>query len=153
VFLIGHSNGAYMSYRMACERSDVVAGIAGLAGAATVIDGWTCNPEQPVSILHIHGDADTTVPYEGGVVQDVSPGAVASVTEWAAHDGCAEGLIDGDPLDLERTLDGAETTTKSASCTAPVGVALWTIVGGSHIPNVQPTFGVTVTDWLLAHSR
>ncbi len=32
VFLIGHSNGGFMSYRMACEHSNQIAVIAGLGG-------------------------------------------------------------------------------------------------------------------------
>src|SRR5687767_5309804 len=34
VHLIGHSNGAFMAYRMACARADVVRKIGALAGAA-----------------------------------------------------------------------------------------------------------------------
>ena len=32
VFFIGHSNGGFMSYRMACDHADLVAGIVSLAG-------------------------------------------------------------------------------------------------------------------------
>src|ERR1043165_6333130 len=31
VFVLGHSNGGHMAYRMACERSDVIAAIGSLA--------------------------------------------------------------------------------------------------------------------------
>ena len=34
IYLIGHSNGGFMSYRTAYEHSDVIAGIASLAGAS-----------------------------------------------------------------------------------------------------------------------
>src|SRR5439155_599599 len=32
VYLVGHSNGGFMAYRMDCETSDIIAGIASLAG-------------------------------------------------------------------------------------------------------------------------
>ena len=38
--------------------------IAGLAGHASSLP---CNPTRPVSVLHIHGTGDATVPYETGV--------------------------------------------------------------------------------------
>jgi polyhydroxybutyrate depolymerase len=33
IYLVGHSNGGFMSYRMACVHADVIAAIASLAGA------------------------------------------------------------------------------------------------------------------------
>jgi polyhydroxybutyrate depolymerase len=149
VFLIGHSNGAFMAYRMACDRPDVVTAIAGLAGGASdcAADGMA------VSVLHIHGDQDETVPYAGGTLGAPFPGAVESVAMWSERDGCSAELTAGDPLDLVTDLDGAETTTQAATCGDGLGVELWTIVGGSHIPNVQPSFATDVTGWLLSHAR
>ena len=33
IYLIGHSNGAFMSHRMGCDHSDKLAGIIAFAGA------------------------------------------------------------------------------------------------------------------------
>ncbi|MBZ0238787.1 MAG: polyhydroxybutyrate depolymerase, partial [Deltaproteobacteria bacterium] len=63
VSLVGHSNGHFMSYRMMCDRADVVTAIAGLAGLGPVDP---CAPSQPVHALHMHGTADAVVPYDGG---------------------------------------------------------------------------------------
>ena len=64
VFFVGHSNGGFMSHRMACDAADRVAGIVALAG-----DNWQdpskCNPTAPVAVLQVHGTADTEVPYDG----------------------------------------------------------------------------------------
>jgi polyhydroxybutyrate depolymerase len=62
VYLFGKSNGGFMSYRMACEYADVIAGIASVAGTTTLGD-TNCRPAQPVNVLHIHGTADVVVPY------------------------------------------------------------------------------------------
>ncbi len=155
VFIVGHSNGAFMAYRMACDRSDVVTAIAGLAGLAASTAS-TCNPQKPVAILHIHGTADTEVPYDGGQVAPgvIAPGAVASVAQWAQHDGCTGALTAGDTVDLEATLPGAETQESStAGCASPAAADLWTINGGSHLPDLQPDFHTRVWTWLDAHAR
>lgn len=156
VFLIGHSNGGYMSYRMACERPDLIAAIASLAGAAAFADPATCSPDQPVSVLAIHGDADTVVLYPGGTSNGATyPGARDSVARWADYDGCDGALGGTTTLDLEEVLAGAETTVEAvAGCPTGIGVELWTVQGGSHIPRFdQPAFIDGVWAWLGAHPR
>jgi len=64
VFATGHSNGGIMSFRLACELSDVISAIAVQAGTLFVDP---CRPVKPVSILQIHGSADTNMPFDGGV--------------------------------------------------------------------------------------
>ena len=63
VWVVGHSNGGMMAYRLACELSTRVTAI-GVAAGALVID--TCAPVRPVSALHVHGELDTVVPLTGG---------------------------------------------------------------------------------------
>lgn len=62
IYAAGHSNGGIMSYRLACEASDLFAGI-GLQAGTLSID--TCTPSHPVSLLHIHGTADENLPIDG----------------------------------------------------------------------------------------
>ncbi|KAB2884289.1 MAG: hypothetical protein F9K40_22660, partial [Kofleriaceae bacterium] len=79
VSLVGHSNGHFMSYRMMCDRADVVTAIAGLAGLGPVDP---CAPSQPVHALHMHGTADAVVPYDGGAWGGATvPSAVESVAQ------------------------------------------------------------------------
>ena len=70
IFLAGHSNGGFMSYRMACEHADTIAGIASLAGA-TFADTADCTPSEPVSVLQVHGTSDETIKYDGGSIASV----------------------------------------------------------------------------------
>jgi polyhydroxybutyrate depolymerase len=151
IYVIGHSNGGFMAYRLACERADLFAAIASLAGAAAFADPATCAPSTPVSVLQIHGTADETVPYEGGAS---FPGAVASVERYAAYDTCAGSLTPSGTLDIEKRLEGAETTTSTASCPAGLATDLWTIEGGVHSPVLDnPLFADLVWTWLSAHPR
>jgi polyhydroxybutyrate depolymerase len=109
VFLVGHSNGGFMSYRMACDHADKIAAIASLAGAMW-LDTAKCAPSQPVHVLQIHGTADADVAYDGspGI-----PSAQTTVQDWATLDGCASAPdTSAPPLDLDTQLPGAETTVQ-----------------------------------------
>lgn len=64
IFASGMSNGAMMAYRLACEMSDVIKGIAAVAGTDNTIE---CKPERGVSILHIHAKNDDHVQFNGGI--------------------------------------------------------------------------------------
>ena len=57
IFLIGHSNGGFMSYRMACDHADVVAAIVSLS-SATFANDADCHPSEEVSVLEIHATGD-----------------------------------------------------------------------------------------------
>jgi polyhydroxybutyrate depolymerase len=154
IYLFGHSNGGFMAYRLACDLAGQVTAVAVLAGAdAPASDD--CLPSQPVSVLHLHGSADELVKYEGGRFADVYPGAVESVTRWAARDGCEPTPVSTSPLDLEGGIDGAETVVSAyTGCEAGTDVQLDTIEGAGHIPRlIHDSVGRFVLDWLLAHAR
>jgi polyhydroxybutyrate depolymerase len=150
VFFVGHSNGGFMSHRMACDAAPRIAAIVALAG-----DVWKdpskCNPATPVAVLQVHGDADTMVPYQGSTLE---PSAPESVGTWAQKNGCTGDLADtGMTLDIDTSLDGNETSIAKYSCTA--GAAeLWTIHGGQHVPTFKmPDWGNDVFDWLMQHPK
>ena len=84
IWAMGHSNGGMMSYRLACDLSDKISGVA-LVGGALMDD--SCNPTKPVSILHIHGDLDETIPFTGGGKFDV-PDIQTSVIKPNANFSC-----------------------------------------------------------------
>jgi polyhydroxybutyrate depolymerase len=149
VYLMGHSNGGFMAYRMACDRAEKIAAIAVLAGA-TWLDATRCAPARAVSVLHIHGDQDDMVLYGG--TSDY-PGAMQSVADWASYDHCGSTLSPADAIDLDTALAGAETRVMhDDACPAGIGVELWTIVGGSHIPTFGPAFRQKTWAWLAAHA-
>ena len=47
-----------MTYRLGCDLADRVVGVASIGGTMAMDD---CDPEQPVSILAIHGTEDGQV--------------------------------------------------------------------------------------------
>ena len=62
VFAAGVSNGGMLAYRVACESPGLLAAIGVVAGTM-VCD---CLQPGPVSLLHIHGLEDRSVPFWGG---------------------------------------------------------------------------------------
>jgi polyhydroxybutyrate depolymerase len=162
IFLMGHSNGGFMSYRMACDVADRVAAIASLAGA-TFADEDDCSPSEPVSVLQVHGTADETIAYEGGstpIINGTYPSAAQTTATWAGYNGCAvEPAATGTTLDLIATLDGAETSVQAfGDCPEGVAVELWSIDGGPHVPplnfpdNSRPMTELML-DFLFAHPK
>ncbi len=151
IFLVGHSNGGYMAHRMACDRSAKIAGIVSLAGAQW-IDASKCRPSDKVSVLQVHGTADTNVAYGG---TPLTPGAHATVAIWASRNACLGPLTDsGTRLDIVSTLAGAETKIESYSgCAKEGAVELWTMEGGGHIPIFNSQWPGAIYDFLMAHPK
>lgn len=157
IFVVGHSNGGFMGYRLACELSEELAGVVSLAGA-TWADPGRCHPSSLVSILQIHGDADDTVHYAGGAPSPPLlapyPSARETVAQWLQKDRCSGALTDtGTRLNLVSNLpDGQTVVERAAGCTG-AAVELWTIQGGAHIPVLLPAFGQSLYAFLMAHPK
>jgi polyhydroxybutyrate depolymerase len=147
VVFAGHSNGGFMSYRMACERSDRIAGIAILAGA-TWLDESRCDGAGPVDVLHMHGTLDAVIPYDGA---DNFPGAEESVARWAARDGCTGDLRATNTADYEGVIPLDETEGMGFDGDCPV--TLWKIRGGTHVPIVNDAWRDAVVDWALSRHK
>ena len=85
VWAMGHSNGGMMAYRLACDLSDKITAVAVVTGA--LVDD-TCNPTKPVSVIHLHGNLDPTVPFHGGGKLE-TPSIYHSTFEFARVNGCS----------------------------------------------------------------
>jgi polyhydroxybutyrate depolymerase len=124
VFAAGLSNGAAMVYRLACERPDLVAAVAPVAGYIRFEVARTCARGAPVSIIAMHGTEDPIAPIEQWVREGVAM--------WRKRDACpaeaaASRLPDSDPS------DGTQTRVDLfAPCADGTAVALYTIEGGGH---------------------
>ena len=155
VHLVGSSNGAFMSYRMACDHAETIASIATMVGA-TFRDPDDCRPAEPVHVLHIHGSADEVILYEGGCLgSDCYPGAVETVERWAAYNGCSLVGEPGDPIDFDAGIPGAETEVMkyTSECDRGGSGELWTVVGGAHIFEFSDDARQLMIDWLYAHPK
>lgn len=125
VFAVGHSNGAIMTLRLACELSDRIAAVGSVSGSLEID---SCSPERPVSVLMIHGDADLNHPLEGGMgpqsIANVDFNSVAATMEtMRVADGCSAGT------EVTRDIDIIVTTW---ACPPGVRVEQQIIEGGPH---------------------
>ena len=154
VYLVGHSNGGFMSYQLAYRNSATIAAIVSLAGASHFESREA--PESTVNVLQIHGTNDTTIEYGGGDIQSNNyPGALESVVQWAGYNGCATDGAERELRDLESTLEGHESSVLvfSEGCRNGGSSELWTITDGSHVPRVSESFSSQVVEWLYRHPK
>jgi polyhydroxybutyrate depolymerase len=133
VYAMGISNGAILSYRLACELAARIRAIGPVAGTLMI---QPCEPARPVPVLHVHGTADRNVPFEGGSGCGVAGVAFTSVSdtiaEAVAHNGCA-----GKTRVVLTEGDG--TCSRQGSCPAGAEVRLCTVANGGHVwPGGQP---------------
>ncbi|MEL6344985.1 MAG: prolyl oligopeptidase family serine peptidase [Myxococcota bacterium] len=142
VFATGHSNGGMMTYRLACEASDLFSAVAVSAGALVSEDlsgapvtVFTCAPERPVSILHVHGLEDGCVPFEGGTSEATGNTTLpidAVMARWRAINRCA--------ADADESGDDV-VQRRAWSCADDASVALITVEGLGHAWAGSPIYG------------
>jgi polyhydroxybutyrate depolymerase len=129
VFVTGMSNGAMMSYRLACDLSDRIVAIAPVAGD---LPTGPCKPVRPVSVLAINGTDDPLVPYAGGVAG--RGGTVLSSPDstefFARADGCTDTITRDEPDPAPD--DGVRSHDRRYRCPARLDVELVTLEGGGH---------------------
>jgi polyhydroxybutyrate depolymerase len=88
VYATGVSNGGGLVARLGCELSSRFTAIAIVAGGYRSLP--PCNPSDPVSVLEIHGTADSVVPYDGRP-PDYGGSVPRFLGGWADRDGCPPG--------------------------------------------------------------
>ncbi len=155
VYLIGHSNGGFMSHRMACDRAARVAAIVSLAGA-TWADPSRCAPSEPVAVLEVHGTVDDEVRYDGGTTlsdQDRYPSARDTVASWARLNRCGDFADTGMRFDYVTDVAGPETRVGAHAGCMGGAAELWTMEGVGHVPGFSPAWIAAVYDWLMAHPK
>ena len=154
VFATGLSAGAFMANRLACDRADVFAAVAPVAGTLGANVG--CNPSLPVSVLATHGTADPVVPWGGGAMtgrggDSTIVSAQALVDRWRQVDGCQD--VPAQQV-LPNTGEGTVTTQFTSSACAPgTAVVSIRVDGGGHTwPN---SVNVSEASWQFfnAHAR
>jgi polyhydroxybutyrate depolymerase len=125
IYATGLSNGAMLSYRLACEASDLFAAVGTVSGGIEVPD---CKPSNPVSVIHIHGSADENIPLDGGVgrkawEKENHKPIRDTIDFWTKQDGC--------PAAAESTQGELHVETH-VGCKDGTAVVFYVIVGGGH---------------------
>ncbi|MFN8419295.1 MAG: PHB depolymerase family esterase [Anaerolineae bacterium] len=121
IFVNGLSNGGGMSNRLACQASDLVAAIGGVAGAYSPVD---CEITRAVPVIAFHGTTDPVVDFDGTAAQGF-PSIKEWAKEWAVRDGC----------DLTAEAIGGKgdvSGIRYGGCKDDAEVILYIIDGGGH---------------------
>ena len=128
VFATGLSAGAFMATRLACQRADVIAAIAPVAGSLG--SAVPCAPSRPVSVFATHGMADPIVPFNGGgMVGRGGPSDIvapqAMVARWRDLDRCPATPVEDVPA------AGVQRFT-ATGCAGGTEVVFVGVEGGGH---------------------
>ena len=138
IFTTGMSNGAMMSFTLACKASDIIKGAAPVAGAMPENLVKKCKPINPVSILMINGYQDKFVHWEGGYVTGPLGrkkfGKTISVEEsfnfWRKVNSCKE--KSGSFTSLNKIEDDTQVEISKYKCAKSSKTILYGIKGGGH---------------------
>jgi polyhydroxybutyrate depolymerase len=140
VYVTGISNGAIMSYRLACELTDKIAAIAPVDGNIPYLLFPQCSPSGHISVLAINNLNDPLVPYNGGDIYGhfhrVKLGRVLSVDEsigfWVNRNGCSPDPVKAEEPDRD-PKDGTRVTSwHYTNDTDGTEVVLYKVDGGGH---------------------
>jgi len=124
-FAMGMSAGGMMTYHAACELPGRFRAVAIVAGTLASRD---CSGGQDVSVLHIHGSADESVPLAGGVGEDTArranyPSVASSLEIFETRNLCS-----GEAM----SRPASDTTCETSTCAGGGEVEFCAVEGGGH---------------------
>lgn len=121
VYATGISNGGIMTYELACDTS-----IFAAIGPDSATQLGPCPSPAPISVIHIHGTADTRIPYDGGEGNGAAhidgPPVPTVVAGWRKTDGCVTPVVE----------TSGSVATSLSTCPDGRAVELITIAGAGH---------------------
>jgi len=129
IYVTGFSNGGFMTHRAGIQLSGFLAAIA-VAEGSVASSGSLQNvpvPLEPVSVLMLHGDGDTAVPYCDG---QLYASQEQSFNYWSTANRCSRTDTAAPLCDARGITSVAE---KDASeCAAGTEVKFYKLLGGQH---------------------
>lgn len=145
IYTAGFSMGGIMSHYLMCEWSSRIAAMASVGGPIPSTVASSCAATRPIPVLHIHGTADATVAYTGGL-----PGLTtveASLEHWTQHNSCPQFPVLTNIADSRP--DGITVEEyRWGLCNDSSEVLHFKLIGGDHIwPNSANDIRANVEIW------
>lgn len=139
IYVTGISNGGHLSYRLACEASDLVKAAAPvIANLSAALIGNCAG--KPIPILIMNGTDDKLSPYAGEPATAGPDSAIlsapASHAFFARRNGCAGGVTERRLPDRVTTDESTVTVISGKDCR--FRTELYKVEGGGH---QMPSFG------------
>ena len=136
VYVMGMSNGGFMTLTLACALTDKIAAVASVTGTVSENLKASCAPSRPIPVALFLGDADPLVPYEGGDVARGKNGRAISGPDSAALfaglNGCASTPAVSELPDVDANDGTRIALSLYGECRAGSEVRLYTVRGGGH---------------------
>ena len=156
IYSMGFSNGGMMSYRMAIDHSDILAGIVVVGGIS--FKDTKYSPKFPIHVLHVHGTLEEN--FHGTKLGDLAfyhaptPSVQKNILNWSKFNNCEPNYVKEEALDLVARLPGNETkiisyTNKENGC----DVELWQVKNGVHVEEYSKSMKEMLVDWMLEHPK
>ena len=149
VFVTGMSNGALMSYRLACELPHMIRAIAPVAGTDNTL---ACTPARPVPAIHFHARDDSHVAFNGGSGPDSLTrtnftSVPATIAKWVALNRARPQAqrvlsVPGAHCDLHAAGPGGAPVQL---CVTEAGGHSWP-GGGTQQGRKQPSMAISAND-------
>jgi polyhydroxybutyrate depolymerase len=141
IYVTGHSNGSFMTYRVGYELACKIAAIAPHSGQ--MVYQLASRPSCPVPALHLHAVDDSAVLYNGATSDDPNtlayPPVETVLGNWASALGCS--------ASPEIVTANSDYTTKQWKC--PSGypdIRLYAMNRGGHSWFRTDNSGLVATD-------
>jgi polyhydroxybutyrate depolymerase len=141
IYVMGMSNGAIMTLRLALEMQPAPAAVAGVAGTMAAKSECAGAP-RPVSVLLIHGTDDPLVPYAGGAVglgERRDRGSVLSVAATRDFWLSADRLQSAKPVEASFPHEGEDATRARKATYGPEAGPQVVVITVDHGGHVEPS--------------
>ena len=156
IYCMGFSNGGMMSYRMAIDHSDILAGIVVVGGISYKDKKYA--PKFPIHVLHVHGTLEAN--FNGTKLGDLAfyhaptPSVHGNINNWKEFNNCEPNYVKEKALDLVARLPGKETKiinfhNEKTGC----DVELWQVENGVHVEEYSESMKNMLVEWILDHSK
>ncbi len=143
IFSTGFSMGSIMSHHIACHNEEFSA-IAAIAGPLST-DDIANNPRTtPLRVMHMHGTADPTVPYDSNALPSLSL-VPETIQYWKNYNSCSDSI----GYAIENTVsDGISVDWFVFNgCNPGTELEFWRLNNAAHIwpyPPVNDIFATTI---------
>lgn len=145
-----------MTFRLACEATDQLAGIATVSANMPLPYADSCVPNAPIPVLMINGTDDPLLSYDGGerYLDGQYLGTTVSVNEqftfWSENNDCS-GAPEFNVLPSFNSADRTRAHLLAyTNCENDNVVQLYTLIGGGH--TWAGAESILFADYLGTHS-
>ncbi len=131
VYSTGFSQGGFMSYILALQKSAIFTAIAPVSGCMLYETLWERSPIHPTPVIHFHGTNDPAVAYNGNVYGQYLS-VEASIGYWVNYNHCS---TEPEIIQVPNLSTDDHSTVEHiiySGCHGGAQVELFKITGGLH---------------------